>query len=270
MGINKNNFHGNAEVSCYTCHRGRTTVAHTLSMPLPTPEQAPSAAPSPGSSTQANPTADQVLDKYYQALGGLPTIEKLTSRVMKGTLTSNNGVEMGYELNQSGSDSVLAILTTTQSGVFKRGFDGTMGWEKSATGTRELTNDEIVYLHRYPALFTDIKLKDQFTRVSFGGKPKIDGRDVYALRATSATGKREMLFFDVESGLLVRRTTSTTTLVGIIPEQVDFADYREVDGLKMPFTIRVSAIDPTYSVVRKFTEMKLNVPIDAKRFKKPE
>jgi len=77
------------------------------------------------------------------------------------------------------------------------------------------------------------------------------------------------LYFDAETGLLVRRTTSTTTPVGTIPEQVDFSDYRDVDGMKVPFTIRVSTVDPTYSVVRKFTEIKLNVPIDAKRFNKP-
>jgi hypothetical protein len=60
-----------------------------------------------------------------------------------------------------------------------------------------------------------------------------------------------------------------TTPVGNIPEQVDFSDYRDVDGMKLPFTIKVSAIDPTYSVLRKLTEIKLNVPIDPKRFNKP-
>ena len=98
---------------------------------------------------------------------------------------------------------------------------------------------------------------------------RLDGRDVYVLRGTTTAGKRETLYFDVETGLLVRRSTSTATLVGTIPEQVDFADYREVDGLKLPFTIRVSAIDPNFSVVRKFTEIKLNVTIDPKRFNKP-
>jgi hypothetical protein len=73
----------------------------------------------------------------------------------------------------------------------------------------------------------------------------------------------------VETGLLLRRTTSTATPVGVIPEQVDFEDYRDVDGLKMPFTIRVSTIDPSYSITRKFTEIKLNVPIDEMRFNKP-
>jgi len=269
MGINKNSFKGNPEVSCYTCHRGRTSVAHTLSMPLPTPEPRPSQAPATSGSAPANPTADQILEKYYQAIGGSAAIDKLKSRVMKGTLVANNGNELGYELDQSGPDSVLAILTTPQAGLFERGFDGTIGWEKSSRGIRDLSAEEIGYLRRYPALYTDIKLKEQFSRISFGGKPKIDGRDVYALRATTTGGKREQLFFDVETGLLVRRTTSTTTLIGTIPEQVDFSDYRDVDGLKLPFTIRVSTVDPTYSVVRKFTEIKLNVPVDPKRFTKP-
>jgi hypothetical protein len=268
MGINKNSFRGNNEVSCYTCHQGRTSVAHTLPMPLPTPEQRPSPAPSPAGSPQPNPTADQVIDKYYQAIGGLAAIDKMKSRVMKGTLVLNNGNEIGYEVDQSGPDSVLAIMTTPQ-GVMERAFDGTVGWEKSARGVRDLGGEEVGNLRRYPAFYTDLKLKEQFSRIGFGGKQKIDGRDVYALRATTTAGKRETLFFDVETGFLVRRTSSLATPIGNIPEQVDFSDYRDVDGLKLPFTIKVESVDSMNSVVRKFTEIKLNVPIDAKRFNKP-
>jgi len=267
-GINKNNFKGNAEVSCYTCHRGRTSVAHTLTVPLPTPE--PPRQQSQGQQPREQlPTAEQVLDKYSQALGGPAAIEKLNSRVMKGTITTQAGVELGYELSQSGPDLVLAVINTPQAGVFERGFNGKVGWEKSDHGIRELTNEELGYLRRYPDLFKDIKLKDQFSRISVAGKTKINSRDAYVLRATTAAGKREQLFFDVETGLLVRRATNMTTLVGNIPEQVDFEDYREVDGMKLPFTIRVAAVDPTFSIVRKFSEIKLNVPVDPKRFNKP-
>lgn len=269
MGVNKNNFRGNPEVSCYTCHRGRTQVVHTLSVPLPTPEPRPSPAPSPTTPRPPNPTAEQILDKYYQALGGAAAIEKLQSRVSKGTLINNAGVEIGYELNQSGPNSALAVLTTPQAGVIERGFNGTKGWEKTARGVRDLTDAELSYLRRYSLLYNDIKLRDQFSRVSFGGKQKIDGRDVYALRATTTGGKRETLFFDVETGLLVRRTSATTTPVGTIPEQVDFADYKDVDGMKLPFTVRFSSVEPTYSAVRKYTEIKLNVSVDPKRFNKP-
>lgn len=268
-GVNRDVFKGVPEVSCYTCHRGRTSVVHTLSMPLPTPENRPSPAPSPSGPQQPNPTAEQVLDKYFQALGGAAAIEKMKSRILKGTITTNTGVELAYELAQSGSDSVLATITTPQNATILRGFNGSVGWEKSADGVRDLAAHEITYLRRYPDMFKDIKLKEQFSRFTFGGKQKIEGRDVYVLRGTNLAGKREVLFFDVETGFLVRRSFSTSTSIGNIPEQVDFSDYREVDGLKLPFTIRLSAIDPNYSVVRKFTEIRLNQPIDPKRFNKP-
>jgi hypothetical protein len=268
-GINKNTFHGNIEVSCYTCHRGKTSVAHTLAQPIPTPEP----RPSPGAQAQQQrdtlPTAEQLVEKYYQALGGVATIEKLKSRVMTGTLTTVAGVELGYELTQSGPDQVLAVIKTPQAGIFQRGFDGRVGWEKNNTGVHDLSPEETAYLQRYPDIYKDIKLGEQFTRMNVVGKPKFDGRDVYLVRANTASGKREQLYFDAETGLLVRRITSTTTPVGIIPEQIDFADYRDVEGMKVPFTIRVSAIDPTYSVIRKFNEIKLNVPVDAKKFNKP-
>ena len=71
------------------------------------------------------------------------------------------------------------------------------------------------------------------------------------------------------TGLLLRRITSTPTIVGLIPEQVDYEDYRDVDGLKLPFTIRVTTVDRANSSTRKFTEIKLNVPVDDMKFRKP-
>jgi hypothetical protein len=267
-GINKTTFKGNPEVSCYTCHRGRTSVAHTLSQPIPTPEP----GPAPGHdqlSREGLPTSDQILDKYYQALGGASALDNLKSRFMKGTVTTATGTELGYELTQSGRDLILASITTPQSGIVERAFNGTVGWEKSSAGLREMAPEELTYFKRYPNLYADLKLKGQFSRLTVSGKQKLDGRDVYVLRGANVDGRREQLFFDVESGLLTRRIVSTTTLVGIIPEQIDFSDYREVDGMKLPFTIRVSAIDQNYSLVRKFTEIKINPSIDPKRFNKP-
>jgi hypothetical protein len=268
MGINKTNFRGNTDVTCYTCHRGRTSPAVVPQLPLPEPSPLPAENQGP-QQREALPTTDQILDKYIQALGGPAAIEKLKSRVMKGTVTTAAGLTLGYELYQSGPDKVLALITPPQQPVVERGFNGSVGWEKSPRGVRDLAGEEVYYLRRYPDLSKDIKLKDQFTRLTAAGKDKINGRDVYVIRGNAIDNRRERLYFDVETGLLLRRTTSTATPIGVIPEQVDFEDYRDVDGLKMPFTIRVSTIDPSYSITRKFTEIKLNVPIDEMRFNKP-
>jgi len=266
LGINKNNFRGNTEISCYTCHRGGTSPQGVPQLPIPAPTPQPS--PTEGAAKETLPAVDEVLAKYLDAVGGSAIVEKLKTRTMKGTWVASNGTTLGYELIQSAPNKVLAILTTPQ-GEVQRAFNGSAGWEKSPRGVRDMVEEEMFYLKRYPDLFKDIKLKDQFSRLTVAGKEKIDGRDVYVLRGTTIDNRRERLFFDTQTGLLVRRVSIMSTSIGNIPEQVDFEDYRDVEGMKVPFTIRVSAIDPFYTSTRKFTEAKLNIPVDESRFNKP-
>lgn len=270
LAVNKDTFRGNTEVSCYTCHRGRTNPASVPALPIPEVTPRPAAAETkPGEAKPAEPTADEILAKYTAALGGSATIDKLKTRSMKGEWLTSNGLTWGYEVYQSGPDKIYVVLNTPKQGVFERGFNGSAGWEKSTHGLRALEGQELAVLRRYPDLFKDIKLKEQFSRLMFGGKDKINDREVYVLRGVTTDNRRERLYFDVQTGLLVRRVTNSPTMIGLIPEQVDFEDYKNVDGLMAPFTIRISSVDPNISSTRKFTEVKLNVPVDETKFNKP-
>lgn len=269
QSINKTNFKGNAAIGCFTCHRGSNSPVRVPQLPIAAPTPFADGAETATSPKEARPTADQILTKYTEALGGSAAIEKLKTRSMKGTWLTANGITLGYEIYQSGPDKIFTILNTPKQGVFERGFNGQIGWEKSSHGIRDLEGIELFYLKRYPDLFKDIKLRGQFTRISFGGKDKIDGKDVYVLRGLGVDGKGERLYFDAQTGLLLRRITSTPTVVGLIPEQVDFEDYRDVEGMKLPFTIRITSIDSLFNSTRKFTEIKLNLPVDETKFNKP-
>ena len=267
QGINKGNFKGNPAIGCFTCHRGNEHPVRVPQLPIAAPT--PFADSGETASKETPPTADQILAKYTVALGGSAVVEKLKTRSMKGTWLTSDGITLGYEVYQAAPDKLFTILNTPKQGVFERGFDGKTAWEKSNRGVRDLEGTQLVYLKRYPDLFRDIKLQGQFTRISYRGKDKIDGKDVNLLIGIGVDGKGERLYFDAQTGLLVRRITSTTTLVGLIPEQVDYEDYREVDGMKVPFTIRITSIDSFWSSTRKFTEIKLNVPVDETKFNKP-
>ncbi|MBA2704041.1 MAG: c-type cytochrome [Blastocatellia bacterium] len=270
LAINKDTFRGNTEVSCYTCHHGRTSPSNVPALPIPEVTPRPAAAETkPGETKPAVPTADQILAKYTEALGGSAAIDKLKTRSMKGDWVTSSGLTWGYEVYQSGPDKIHVVLNTPKQGVFERGFNGSVGWEKSIHGLRALEGQELAVLRRYPDLFKDIKLKEQFSRLTFGGKDKIGDREVYVLRGMTTDNRRERLYFDTQTGLLVRRVTSSPTMIGLIPEQIDFEDYRNVDGLMVPFTLRISSVDPNISSTRKFTEIKLNVPIDETKFNKP-
>jgi hypothetical protein len=269
QGINKGNFNANPAVGCFTCHRGMNEPVRVPQLPIAAPTPFAETADTAAAPKQTPPTADQILAKYTEALGGSAAIEKLKTRSMKGTWLTANGISLGYEVYQTAPDRIYTVLNTPKQGVIERGFNGTTAWEKSARGLRELEGVELLQLRRYPDLFKDIKLQGQFTRLSFGGKEKIDGKDMYVLRGMGEDGRGERLYFDPQSGLLVRRISSIRTIVGLIPEQVDYEDYRDVDGMKLPFTIRVTSIDSFFSSTRRFTEIKLNVPVDETKFNRP-
>jgi hypothetical protein len=263
LAVNKDTFRGNTEVSCYTCHRGRTNPVSIPSLPIAAAVSQPSATETkPGEAKPAEdaPTADQILAKYTEALGGNAAIEKLTSRTMKGTHITSGDITFGYEVYQSAPDKMYAVLHTAKQGDIEQGFDGAIGWQKNTRGVRVLEGDQLVELRRVANLLADIKLKEQ---------DKFGDREVYVLRGITTDNRRERLYFDVQTGLLIRRISNLPTMIAMIPEQVDFEDYKSLDGLMMPFTIRISSVDPNITSTRKFTEVKLNVPVDATKFNKP-
>src|SRR5215510_11740215 len=136
-------------VSCYTCHRGRTSPQSIPALPLPLPSPPPNAGgaggaggPTPGASpspsaTPALPSADEIFSKYAAAVGGQTAIDKLKSRTLKGTVTQANGNSFQFELSQAAPDKFYLLVTTPQ-GTIERGFNGQVGWEKTARGVREI------------------------------------------------------------------------------------------------------------------------------------
>ena len=271
-------------VSCYTCHRGRTSPQSIPVLPLPLPSPPPNASgtggPTPGASPQASPqaspaatpalpSADEIFSKYAMALGGQTAIDKLKSRTAKGTVTQANGNSFQFELSQAAPDKFYLLVTTPQ-GTIERGFNGQVGWEKTARGVREITGAELTNFKTANGLFTLLKLKEQYSKPPRVRKDKLADRDVYIVDGTTIDNRRMRLYFDAASGLLLRRITTMQTMVGIIPDQIDLEDYHEADGLKFPFTARAAALEvgnPTST--RTITEIKLNVPVDESKFNMP-
>jgi outer membrane lipoprotein-sorting protein len=271
-------------VGCYTCHRGRTSPQSIPVLPLPLPSPPPNAGaggptpggPTPGASPQASPaatpalpSADEIFSKYAAALGGQTAIDKLKSRTTKGTVTQANGNSFQFELSQAAPDKFYLLVTTPQ-GTIERGFNGQVGWEKTARGVREVSGAELINFKTVNGLFTLLKLKEQYSKPPRVRKDKLGERDVYIVDGTTTENRRMRLYFDAASGLLLRRTTTMPTIVGIIPDQIDLEDYHEADGLKFPFTARAAMLEvgnPTST--RTFTELKLNVPVDDSKFNMP-
>jgi hypothetical protein len=104
--------------------------------------------------------------------------------------------------------------------------------------------------------------------MQLAGVEKIDGREMWVV-VRSTPEKTSRYYFDAETGLLRRRVAINHAALLPIPEQVDFEDYRDVDGVKLPFIIRKSAIDTYDSWTRTFAELKRNVAVDDALFAPP-
>jgi len=278
--INQTLFQGQPTVSCYTCHGGHRTPRGAPALPLPVASPR-AAGGTPAASMSPSPVADEVLNKYLVAIGGKASADQITSCVIKGTTTTALGQAVPYEAEtvapDKGHESFTLPGATGQNCAgdsrceYQRVITGGRGWLKSGGGVQELAGEQLADQKLSFPFFQILKLKDQYASFRFAGRDKIDEREVYVLNAVRLDGKSESLYFDVDSGLLRRRIGHLRTLVGTIPQQMDFEDYREVDGVKLPFTIRMAFADPgSIPITRKFAEIKLNVPVAEATFAKPQ
>jgi len=217
------------------------------------------------------PTVDTVIEKYVQAIGGKAAIEKLTSRVMKGTMdNSDDGTTSPVEVYAKAPAWYASIRTVPDYGVVATVWTGSSGWTKNPeSGVQAIGQTDAAFARRAYDFYREIKLKDLYTAMTASGPVTIVGSEAYLIQATTADGKEEKLYFDAQNGLLVRWDYERITFEdGIIPFEVYFDDYREVDGVKLPFTVRRQT--PDYTLTFKFTDVKHNNAVDDAQFAKPE
>jgi photosynthetic reaction center cytochrome c subunit len=276
-GLNKANFGGKREVTCYSCHRSdaRPKVTPSLAEQYGTPppddpnELEIAEAPNPTA-----PSADQILNKYIQALGGAQRLASVTSFVGKGTYEGfdTEGDKFPVEIYAKAPNQRTTIVHL-RAGDNVRTYDGRNAWNTSA-GTLlpvpviSLTGGDLEAA-KIDAIFSFPQQIKQTLKNWRTGFPSIsiDDKEVDVLQGSSADNTPVKLYFDKKSGLLVRQVRYTDTALGLNPSQVDYADYRDVSGVKMPFRLVVTWTDGRSTIV--LSELRANVSIDAAKFAKP-
>jgi hypothetical protein len=265
-GSNKVDFTQNS-VTCFTCHRGQTSTVGLPPMPLARSGHEGMNDPVPaGPAARTRPSVEEIFARYLQAIGGANAGSTKTL-FMKGTRVASQNRNVANEITLSFPDKLL-VVTPTPQGSVRQILSGDNGWVLNGTNLRTLSSTEVSEARRgLQALFGIIKVAHS-PGMQLAGLEKIDGRDMWVV--AKSTPERMVTYdFDAETGLLRRTRTINHTASLPIPEQVDFEDYREVDGVKLPFTIRSSAIDTYDSWVRTFTEIKRNVAVEDSLFAQP-
>jgi hypothetical protein len=270
--INQTNFGGRQLVTCNTCHRGsfRPNVMPSLSLLYGTP--LPEDPGGPFAQSPGQPPADQILDKYLFALGGAEVLAKLVSFAAKGTYVGfDDADKSAVEIFARAPDQRTTIVHTL-SGDNITVHDGRAAWIAAPATERPvplvvLAGQELDAVRLEAGLMFPSRIKQALTNWRVGLPATIGDGEVHVVQGNTANGATATLCFDSETGLLVRLVWVIDSPVGRLPTQIDYGDYREVSGVKMPFTWKVTWLDGRSTFA--LSEVQPNVPIDAARFVKP-
>ena len=208
------------------------------------------------------PALDAVLAKYVAAIGGRDAQRKITSRVSKGRVDVP-GVSFGgkLEVYAKAPNKSLTVMNVEPAGLVKQGFDGRTGWGNGLNVANGIERAALVDVDFY----RDVKLSELYTRMKVVGKVKEGFREVYLVEAVPRSGATENLYFDVESGLLVRRDLQTAR--NSARAEVYFSDWRDIDGVKVPF--KITQVLPNTKFVITLEDVKHNVLVDDSIFARP-
>src|SRR6266699_2720955 len=276
QNINQTNFGGARVVTCYTCHRnlqGAPKITPSLAEQYGEP---PSVDPNEVEIRRQAPdapSADQIFDKYLQAVGGAQKAAAITSIVFKGTY-------QGYAEPKAPVDIYVkapnqrTMIVHTDSGDRTTTCDGNNGWMAAPAMDKPFpvityTDGDLDAVRLDAVLSFPAGIKQAMTRPLVGSS-SIDDKDVVVVQGTANGGRASIkLYFDKQSGLLVRQVRYADTIIGRVPIQVDYSDYRDVAGagVKLPFHVITTWTDGRSDVL--LTSAETNVAIDAAKFNQP-
>ena len=291
--INKSDFGGRQVVTCWTCHRNRDkplvtpvmdTIYGTVTIePDDVIEQA-----------EGLPSPESILDKYIQAAGGAQLLAAVKSYVGTGTSVGFGGFGGGgdVELLAEAPDKRATIIVFKDApgrGDQIRTFDGHAGWVRTplnVLGEFQLSGGDLDGARLDAQLSFPGQIKQILTNVKTGPPGTIKDlpaptsqsslqkdvtlgqtHDVDVVQGTGPRGLLVTLYFDRKTGLLVRELRYGNSPIGRVPTQIDFADYRDVNGIKLPFRITYAWLDGRDSIVLK--EIKTNVLVNEAKFGRP-
>ncbi len=272
-GINRTNFGGTQRVTCWTCHHGRITPSTTISLDAwydaPNVELDDTVRQGAG-----EPSAEEVLDKYIQALGGAERLARVTSFVATGTAVGYGDLggtaDFSLVAKSPNQRAILISYKDTQRPSSRWTFDGRTGWistPRGLLGEYELVGGELDGARFEAQLAFGGSIKQALTNWRGSATRSVGDRDFVVVQGSGPRGFLATLYFDPKTNLLSRVVRYSPSPIGRMPTQIDYADYREVAGVKFPFEYKFTWLDGRYTA--KLTKIETNVPIDATRFSKP-
>ncbi|MGA7722183.1 MAG: c-type cytochrome [Ignavibacteriaceae bacterium] len=261
--INKENFKGEQLVTCFTCHKGSPDP-----IAIPVVFNA-SLLKNEGNEEETIKvpnrlgTAEEIISKYQEAIGGKDTYEKITSLKLEGIIDAGNGKESSTTIYEK-APYLYYSETQSPQGNMQRGYNGEAGWIKTPRFERKIEGDDLQDIKLSSDFYAPLNFGKNYSGLKLADVQIIDKDTVYAVEGNYSKYRRFEFFFDVKSGLLVRQIQFNRTLFGELQIQTDYKNYQSVNGVLFPFELDVA--DYEHIQQFKFSNITPNITIDDKIF----
>ena len=259
--INRDFFGDNQVVTCATCHNGHVEPRSVPPFGVVEREG--------GGDEEAKPpalTVKQIVDKWVQASGGQAAWQKLRTRTTSGSFVGGGPQPLPVEIVQAAPERWHAKLTGPQ-GLIEQAWDGKQGWRRFGTRVLPLNADDLADVRRDASLAPPLAWPKLFTGLKVVADAPLGKGSAHVLKGKQGElGVR--LWFDAQTGLLARVTVRQPTPVGDLAQQIDYEDYRVVDGVKLPFLVKQQKGGETST--ETYSEIKHNAPVDEAQFAAPK
>jgi len=263
MNINKDNFEGKRWVTCYSCHRG---AAKPVSVPVISAEgKVPGMKSVTAADKSTYPKPEALFEKYLTAVGGADALSRVTSRVQRGFVIFGNQ-KSPIEVYSKAPNQRVSIVHRKDSDSFT-GFDGKMGWMSLPGRVHPMNAQESDGIRMDADLAFAAHLSSVFSKVDVEQGEKLNGNATWLVTGETEGKPPVKLFFDQQSGLLARLIRYSDSPLGLNPLQIDFADYRDSGGTKIPFRWTQSRPGSHFTIQIDSAEQ--NVAIDDAKFSPP-
>lgn len=264
LTINSENFDNQREVTCYTCHQGG---AKPVSIPvISAQEKMPEMMAGMTMNASGNPEAKTLLENYLKAVGGTAALAKITSRVAKGSVTAFGDQHLAVDIYAKAPDKRISVMHM-KDGESVTAYNGRVGW-LSVPGRVHVMNAQESFGAKMDADFAfPADVKAMYAKWETKPGEKIDGKDTWLVIGQKEGEPPLRLYLDQMTGLLVRLIRYVDSPLGYNPTQIDYADYRSADGIKVPYRWTVARPGNRFTI--QVEQMQQNVAVDDAKFVAP-
>ena len=270
--LNANNFDGEEQVTCFTCHQGQPVPGSVpLVINAEVPPRLEYTVPVPAPAALPSMTVAQIFDRYVDAVGGAAALQNVAGLTAAGTVTQRRpGRNFAAQQLEITVKAPAMKLTATQAGQNQNlvAYSGANGWARGGNGNvRDLRVDELESQRFEDAFNLPAQLTQLISDARVDHPEVVGNRELYVVTGRTENLPQIKLYFEKDTGMLVRLVYSIDTPFGVYPTQVDFADFRDVDGRTVPYSWIVSQ-----SRGREYTYAMQNVraaDVDDARFVQP-